>query len=110
MVLGTCIVSTEHKAIEVLRQVGLAVEVLDEPPLPRGRKIESGNETREQRDVANLDVGRSDAIVRGRLEAERKHLGVGRRPVGTPERLDAGLQKFRGPVGAVTKDRTEIAE
>ena len=110
LILGACVVATEHEAIEVLRQIGLAVEILDEPSLPSGRKIECRNETREQCDVANLDVGRGDAIVRCRLEAERKHLGVGGRPVGASERLDAGLQEFRGSVGAMTKNRTEIAK
>ena len=38
--------------------------------------------------------GAGDAVVRGGLEAERQHLGVGGGLVGAAERLDAGLQEF----------------
>ena len=47
--------------------------------------------------------------MRGRLQPERKHLGVGRRLVGPPEGFDAGLQEFGGCVAAVTEHRAEIA-
>ncbi len=52
------IVAAEHQSVEVLRQIGLAVEILDQPPLPGRRQIEPGDQAGEQRDVADVDVGR----------------------------------------------------
>src|SRR5262249_57110336 len=108
LILRARIVAAQHEAIEILRQIGLAVEIFDQPPLPRRRQIEPGNEACEQRDVANLDVWRSETVVGGRFETKRKHLGVGRRFVGTSERFDAGLRKFCRTIGAMAEKRTEI--
>ena len=41
----------------------------------------------EQRDVADPDFRRGDAVVAGGFETERQHLGVGRRLVGAAERI-----------------------
>ncbi len=51
-----------------------------------------------------------EAVVRGRLEAERQHLGVGGGDVAAAEGFDAGLQEFRRRLAAVAKHRAEIAE
>ena len=48
--------------------------------------------------------------MRGGLQPERQHLGVGRGLVGAAERLDAGLQEFGRRAAAVAEDRAEIAE
>ena len=48
--------------------------------------------------------------MRGRFKPERQHLSVGRRLVGAPEALDAGLQEFGARIAAVTKHRPEIAK
>ena len=104
------IVAAEHQAIEVLRQIGLAVEILDQPPLPGRRQLEPGDQRGEQRDIAGPDVRRGQAVAGGGFQPEREHLGVGRRLVGTAEGFDAGLQEFGGAVAAVTENRAEIAE
>ena len=46
---------TDRQAIEVVRERGFAVEVLDQPPLPRRRQVERGDQRGEQRDVADAD-------------------------------------------------------
>ncbi len=102
--------AAEHQAVEVLRQIGLAVEILDQPPLPRRRQIEPGDQAGKQRDVADPDVGLRQSVMRGRLQPERQHLGVGRRLVGTSEGFDAGLQEFGRLIAAVAEYRPEIAE
>ena len=89
---------------------GFAVEILDQPPFPRRRQIERGDEGREQRDVAEADVGRAEAVLRGRFQAERQHFGVGRRLVRPAEALDAGLQKFGCRAVAMAEHRAEIAK
>ena len=48
--------------------------------------------------------------MRGRLESERQHLGVGGGDIGAPERFDAGLQDFARAVAAVAEHRAEIRE
>ena len=61
--------AAEHQAVEVLRQIGLAVEILDQPPLPgrradRAPAISAANSA----DVADADVGRGEAVMRGRFQ------------------------------------------
>ena len=48
--------------------------------------------------------------MRGRLEPERKHFGVGGGVVVPAERLDAGLQEFGRRLAAMAEHRAEIAE
>ena len=93
-----------------MREAAGAVEVLHQPALPGRREIERGDQRGEQPDVAHADFRRRDAVVRGRLEAEREHLGVGRGDVAAPERLDAGLQEFGRRLAAMAEHRAEIAE
>ena len=93
-----------------MREVALAVEILHQPPFPGRREIERGDQRREQPDVAHADVRRRQAVMRGRLETEREHLGVGGGGVGAAEGLDAGLQEFGRAVAAVAEHRAEIAE
>ena len=57
LIFGPRIVAAEHKTVEVLRQVGLAIEILDQPPLPRRREVEAGDQAGEKRDVADLMSG-----------------------------------------------------
>ena len=104
------VVAAQHQPVEVLRQIGLAVEILDQPPLPGRRQVEPGDQAGKQRDVADLDVWRGKAVMRGGFETERKHLGVGRRDVGTAEGFNAGLHEFRRLIEPVAEHRAEIAE
>ena len=71
----------ERELIEIVRQRAFAIEILDQPALPRRREIERGDEGGEQPDVAHADFRRVHAILRGRLKPERQHFGVGRRLV-----------------------------
>ena len=71
-------VAAEHQTLEVLGEDALAVEVLDQTPLPSGRQVETGDQIDEQRDVADMDIGPAQAVMCRRLQAEREHLGVGR--------------------------------
>ena len=43
------------------------------------------------------------------LEGETQHLGIGRRRVGAPDRLDPGLEELVGLVGGQPEDRAAIA-
>src|SRR5262249_9475252 len=67
LVFRASIVAAKHEPVEVLCQIGLAVEILDEPPLPGWWQVERGHESCENRDVADLNVGRGKAIVRCRF-------------------------------------------
>ena len=100
----------ECELIEIMRQRGLAVEILLQPPPPDRREIERVDESGEQREVAHADLGRLHAILFGRFEPERQHFGVGRRLVLAAETLDADLQEFGRGAIAMTKHRAEIAE
>ena len=91
-------------------EVALAVEILLQPPLPGRREIERVHERGEQADIADADVRRRQSEMRGRLQAEREHFGVGGRDIGASERFDAGLQDFARAVAAVAEHRTEIRE
>ena len=99
----------EDQAFEVLRQVGLAVEVVDQATLPRRREIERGDQRGEQRDVAGFHVGGRQAIARGCLEPQCEHFRIGGRRVGTAETLDTALQEFSAFSGTVPEDRAEVA-
>ena len=110
LVLRLCVGGGEREHIKVVRERGLAVEVLHQAALPRRREIERRDQRGEQPDVAEADFRRRHAVVRDRLEAERQHLGVGRRLVGAAERLDAGLQELRRRRPSVSEDGSEVAE
>ncbi len=99
----------DGEPIEILRQRGLVVEVLDQPPLPGRREIERGDQRGKQADVADADVGCGKPVMRGGVEPEREHFGVRRRGVAAAEGFDAGLQEFARAF-AMAKDRAEIAE
>ena len=98
-----------REAFEVVRQIALAVEVLHQPALPRRREFERADQRGEQADVAGADVGLGEAVVAGRFERERQHLGVGGRGVGAAERFDAGLQDLARAFVAMAEHRSEIA-
>ena len=110
LIFGLGVGGADGQAVEIVRQRGLVIEILHQPPLPGRRQIERRDQRREQPDVADPDLGRRQAVVAGRLEAERQHLGIGRRDVGAAEGLDAGLQELGRLVVAVAKHRAEIAE
>ena len=94
LIIRLAVAGRERQAFEVLRERGLAVEVLDQPPLPGRRQIERGDQRGEQPDIAGHDRGALAAEMRGGLESERQRFGVGGGLVGSPERLDPGLQEF----------------
>ena len=98
------------QAVEVVREAAGAVEILHQAALPGRREIERGDQRGEQPDIAHADFRRRDAVMRGRLEAEREHLGVGRGGVAPPERLDARLQEFGRRLAAMAEHRPEIAD
>jgi hypothetical protein len=75
----------EAQAFQILRERFLAVEILDQPSLPGGREIERRHQRREQPDVAHADFRLADAVVAGRFQPEREHLGVGGRDVRAPK-------------------------
>ena len=101
---------SERHLIEIVLERGFAVEILDQAALPHRRQIERGDESRKQPDVADADLGRADAVLRGRFEPERQHFGVGRRLVGAAEAFDAGLEEFGRRAVAMAEHRAEIAE
>ena len=49
----------DGEPIEIMRERGLVVEILDQAPLPGGRKIERGDQRGKQGDIAHADVGAS---------------------------------------------------
>jgi len=99
-----------HQPVEIACKAAGAVEVLDEPPLPGGRKVERRDQRGEQRDIAHADFRRIDTVVRSGFEPERQHFGIGGSRVAPPERLDAGLNELGRPLGAMTEHRRQIAE
>ena len=60
-----------------------------------GARSSAATSAANSADVAHANFGAAHAVVRDGLEAERQHLGVGRRLVGTAEGFDAGLQELR---------------
>ncbi len=63
--------------VEIVRKTSRAVEVLHETAAPGGREVERLDQRGEQADVAHPHVRRGHAVMRGGLEPERQHLGVG---------------------------------
>ena len=59
-----------------------------------GARSSAATSAENSADVADADVGLRQPVMRGGVEPERQHLGIGRRLVGAAERLDAGLQEF----------------
>src|SRR5262245_65079210 len=86
------------------------VEILDQAPLPGGREIERGDQRGEQGNVADMDVGCLETVMRRGVEPEREHFRVRRGGVRPGEGFDAGLQEFARARVAMAEDRTEIAE
>jgi hypothetical protein len=110
LVLGRRARRRQHQAVEIVGEAALAVEILDQAPLPRRREVECADQGGEQRDVAHADRRLGEAVMRGRLEREGERLGVGCRSVGAAERLDADLEEFRRAVLALAEHRAEVAE
>ena len=102
--------AVQRQAVEVAGEIGLAVEVLGQAPLPHRGEIQRVEQRREQRHVAHADLGCGEPVMGGRLEAEGERLGIGRRLVGAPEQLDAGLQELARLLAALAEHRAEIAE
>ena len=108
LIIVAAVGRAEREAVEILREVALAVEILLQPPLPGRREIERVHQRREQADIADADVRRRQSEMRGRLQTEREHFRVGRRDIGAPERFDAGLQDFARAIAAIAEHRAEI--
>ena len=87
----------------------ILAEILHQSPLPGRCQIECGDQSREQCDVAGHDEVMFAAEMRGRLQPERQHLGVGGSLVAAAERFDPGLKEFSRQAAPVTEHRAEIA-
>ena len=108
---GLLVRRTEREHVEVVRERGLAVEVLHQAALPGRREIERRDQRGEQPDVAHADFRRGDAVMRGGLEAEREHLGVGRGLVAArPNDSMPACTNLGRHRAAVAEHRAEIAE
>ena len=100
----------DGEPIEILRQRCLVIEILDQPPLPRGRQIERRDKGAKQGDIAHSDAGRGKPVMRRRLNPKRQHFAIYRRDILATERFNACLQEFPAAVPAMTKHRAEIAK
>ena len=110
LVLRARVGAGQRQHVEVVREGGLAVEVLHQPALPRRCEIERSDQRGEQPDVAQANFRRGHVVVGDGVEAERQHLGVGRRLVGTAKGFNAGLQELRRGNAAVAEYGAEVAE
>ncbi len=114
LVLRAAVDGRQREALEILGERRLAVEILEQAPLPCRREFERRDQRGEQRNVAGEDRRIGDAVMGGGLQPERQRLGIGRRGVGAAEGFDAGLEEFAGARGearaAVAEHRAEIAE
>ena len=110
LIFGPGLRGVEHQPVEIVLEAAGAVEILHQAPLPGRRQLERRDQRGEQADVAQADFRGIDAVMGGRLEAERQHLGIGGRDVAPAERFDAGLEEFAFAVGAMAEHLAEIAE
>src|SRR5215468_5756048 len=105
---GIC--RADSEPIEILRQRCLMIEILDQPPLPRGCEIKHRDKGAKQGYIAHANVRRGEAVMRRRLKSERQHFGIRGCDILPAEGFDAGLQEFAAAVAAMTKHRPEIAK
>ena len=98
-----------HQPIEIVGKASRAVEVLHQAALPGGAEIERGDQRAEQPDIAHADFRRHDAVVRGRLQPEREHFGIGRGGVAPCKGFDAGLNEFGRRIAPMAEYGAEIA-